>query len=62
LVNQGKAAGVRTFVKQLGSMPYEPEHTGDACAPDNCYRLADKKGDNPADWPKHLRVQERLVW
>ena len=67
LVEQGKAAGVATFVKQLGAYPViefndknplptaviVKEYAGKLTA-----YFSDKKGGNPAEWPADLRVQE----
>lgn len=56
LVAQGKAAGVATFVKQLGA---KPEWAG--WTEEEKYRqpnVTDKKGGDPAEWPADLRVQE----
>ena len=52
LVQQGKAAGVATFVKQLGA---DPTYGNDTPIPEN---LRDKKGGDPTEWPADLRVQE----
>ena len=50
IVAQGKAAGVETFVKQLGST---------SCAGrEDSYILRHKKGGDPAEWPSDLRVQQ----
>lgn len=71
LVRQGQAAGVATFVKQLGAVPYtenanmddwpdETEIIGTphgACAA-GVAQLKDKKGADPAEWPDDLRVQQ----
>lgn len=56
LVEQGKAAGVATFVKQLGAKPYQSaEHVGGTG-----FNLAlkDSKGGNMSEWPEGLRVQK----
>jgi len=55
LVQQGKDAGVATFVKQIGARPISDykvsrDHWLDT--------VADKKGGDPAEWPADLRVQE----
>lgn len=58
LVQQGQAAGVAVFVKQLGSWvmdynhPFAPEFVAG--------RLHSKhpKGGDPAEWPKDLQVQQ----
>ena len=51
LAKQGKAAGVATFVKQLGAKPF----TGN---PEIIWSMRDKKGADPSEWPEDLRVQE----
>lgn len=72
LVEQGKAAGVPVFVKQLGShcihedddftenvWPDGPEMTFPADEPYFCrVRLDDRKGGDPDGWPADLRVRE----
>lgn len=69
LVAQGKAAGVATFVKQLGaysqdqSGTYVAEFSEEVAqsmrnAPMERLQLADKKGGDLAEWPTALRVQE----
>jgi protein gp37 len=63
VVDQCKAAGVAVFCKQLGAKPFYmwPEHTD----PKNRHsqiikrlELKDRKGGNPSEWPKSLRVRE----
>ena len=60
-VAQCKAASVACFVKQLGS---NPEPTADETSPlgrairEGGYRLKDRAGADPAEWPEDLRVQE----
>jgi protein gp37 len=56
LVQQGKAAGVATFVKQLGENPVADFVT--CPGSDGRLRLRDKKGGDPAEWTADLRVQE----
>jgi protein gp37 len=68
LVEQGKAAGVATFVKQLGAFPITDEGAPDVwppgtelvagCRDGRLVKLRDKKGGDPAEWPEDLRVQE----
>lgn len=74
LVKQGKAAGVATFVKQLGSNPItQSNQETDGWPPLTQFhceymgldgdapvnvRLCDKKGGDILEWPKDLRVQE----
>lgn len=57
LVAQVKAAGLATFVKQLGENPFgilaDPSTPRVACGP-----ITDKKGGDPSEWPADLRVQE----
>lgn len=63
LVQQGRAAGVPVFVKQMGANPVMDfstvtsdfiEKRGENATP---IGLIDKKGGNPAEWPADLRVQ-----
>jgi len=54
LVQQGKDAGVATFVKQLGANSAFLNTTTHLTS----LNLADKKGGDPAEWPADLRVQE----
>lgn len=54
IVQQGKAAGVATFVKQLGKNVIS---TKEECCPHKVY-LIDKKGGDISEWPEDLRVQE----
>ena len=68
LVEQGQAAGVATFVKQLGFRPLTDEATPDGwpvgtelvsrTKENAVVSLRDKKGGNPEEWPKDLRVRE----
>lgn len=61
LVAQGKAAGVATFVKQLGSNPKLTEADMEVCwLPDENGNEGFKhqKGGDPSEWPDDLRVQE----
>ncbi len=72
LVKQGHAAGVATFVKQLGPTPkvgmeYSERINGYWEFGDQSqvqrgepgiYQIFDKKGGNPAEWPADLRVQQ----
>jgi protein gp37 len=46
LIEQGRAAGCRVFVKQTGSVLARKR------------RMRDSKGANPAEWPASLCVQE----
>ena len=50
-VAQGNAAGVATFVKQMGTYMADGMRR---CGHD----VKDKKGGDPAEWPTDLRVQE----
>lgn len=51
IVRQCKAAGVKCFVKQLGSNPVmEPGPTTWPCE--------HPKGGDPAEWPEDMRVRE----
>lgn len=55
LVQQGKSAGVATFVKQLGSRP-ESDY---AVSRDEWLKfIIDKKGGEPSEWPEDLHVRE----
>ena len=58
LVEQGNAAGVATFVKQLGANPsaYIRQDGGEETH--SPISLADKKGGDPAEWPADLRIQQ----
>jgi protein gp37 len=70
IVQQGKAAGVATFVKQLGSLPSGLDTGCDAC--DAGFRVPKRshgldcsgralihtKGGDPSEWPQDLRVQQ----
>jgi len=61
LVAQGKAAGVPTFVKQLGANVVDtwklpPDHPANGQQFE--IGLCDKKGADPAEWPEDLHVQE----
>jgi protein gp37 len=62
IVQQGQAAGVACFVKQLGRFPMQ-----DGLAPDGCsipaaggsaFGLRDRKGGDPDEWPPDLRVRQ----
>lgn len=53
LVQQGAAAGVPVFMKQLGSNSV-PRHWN----ADGSKGVQDKKGGNPEEWPTDLRGQE----
>lgn len=52
--DQCGAAGVKCFVKQLGSQPIGWHNLGAT----GVLRFADKKGGDPAEWPVDLRVRE----
>lgn len=54
-VRQCRAAGVMLFVKQLGANPVASR----AGLPPWPLFVTDKSGANPAEWPEHLRIQER---
>lgn len=54
IVRQCKEAGTPVFVKQLGSLPYEPTSR----TTDIPMKLCHPKGANPAEWPADLRVRE----
>lgn len=48
IVEQCRAANVPAFVKQLGSRPVDGA----------AFRMYDRKGGDPAEWPEDLRVRE----
>ncbi len=50
LLEQHRAAGIPCFVKQLGSQPWLGKRL--------MIELADRKGGDPAEWPRDLRVRE----
>ena len=54
-VRQCREAGVACFVKQLGSNPINGYDSGH---PLNDGGFKDRAGDDPAEWPEDLRVQE----
>jgi protein gp37 len=68
IVQQCKAAGVPAFVKQLGSTPHYCSgswgpHTFKEESADGGYsisrlKLVDRKGGDPEEWPKDLRVRQ----
>lgn len=57
-----QAAGVPTFVKQLGANPVYHTCRNPACTHPDCgyelLRLSDPKGGNMAEWPERMRVRE----
>jgi protein gp37 len=67
IVQQCQAAAVPCFVKQLGTRPFDgydrwPIRYGDTTIDigeeKRWMELKDKKGGDPAEWPKDLRVRE----
>jgi protein gp37 len=64
VVGQCKDAGVACFVKQLGAVPFDGAFCGhgpaDAAHLDNgcIWRLSNRMGVDPLEWPKDLRVRE----
>lgn len=63
LLKQGRAAGVATFVKQLGARPVgrwtaSPQESGLGQGWPAGLKIIDKKGGDPSEWPAELRVQE----
>lgn len=65
LVAQGKASGVATYVKQVGSLATVTEGSAAMSIPNLTYQtphwkliLKDKKGGDPSEWPADLCVQE----
>lgn len=60
LVRQGQAAGVPTFVKQLGARPVEDIHDarGHYLGFQRLDGITHPKGGDPAEWPDDLRVRQ----
>jgi len=60
IVQQCKAASVPVFVKQLGAQPVWSleEAIEIVTRTPGCGGLKDRKGGDPAEWPKDLRVRE----
>lgn len=58
LVRQGQAAGVATFVKQLGANPIGVTEPFGEDREQSEVVLRDKKGADPAEWPADLRIQQ----
>lgn len=60
VIEQGRAAGVPVFVKQLGARPYDDWTLEGAFMLDGVVngRLRDRKGGDPDEWPADLRVRE----
>lgn len=62
IVAECRAAAVPVFVKQLGAAPFETmiAHLEDnrAVTVTPRLKLADRKGENPEEWPEDLRVRE----
>ena len=66
IVTQCQGAGVPVFVKQLGACFHDAPNgiagAGLDIAPEGMallsYRLRDRKGGDPAEWPEDLRVRE----
>jgi protein gp37 len=56
IVEQCRAAGVASFVKQLGAVPYDSFYQ--AGATDQRIYLKDKKGGDISEFPKGLQVRE----
>lgn len=54
IVRQGQAAGVPTFVKQLGAQVMEEFAPG--C--DRLITFRDRKGSDPSEWPADMRARE----
>lgn len=58
LVEQGRAASVPVFVKQLGRRPIV-DHAALGDPPSTYYLcLRDSHGGDPEEWPEDLRVRE----
>lgn len=58
LVEHGKAAGVPTFVKQLGANPFLVALEGGQTVINENIKLRDPKGGDMSEWPEDLRVRE----
>lgn len=58
IVQQCKDAGVACFVKQVGLYPWDSEYPGPNGEIETHWKLRDKKGGDPAEWPEDLRVRE----
>jgi protein gp37 len=58
LVAQCRAAGVKPFVKQLGSNPWEIEHLDTGDHESYPMKLRESHGRDMAEWPEDLRVRE----
>ncbi len=63
IVKQCQAAGVPVFVKQMGSVLVGDHDEFPTAIHDNgdghrTFRLCDRKGADPAEWPEDLRVRE----
>ena len=64
IITQCRAAGVPCFVKQLGSNPAmtlggQNTHNGmRTWAKGAVWKIRDRKGGDPAEWPEDLRVRE----
>jgi protein gp37 len=59
IIAQCRAAGVRVFMKQVGSFACEQHESGTAKG--GCHRpltLRDLKGGDPAEWPEDVRVRQ----
>lgn len=54
-IEQCREAGVKCFVKQLGA---RPEFNGAMGFVSESWKLKDKAGADPSEWPADLRVQE----
>lgn len=59
-VRQCREAGVKAFVKQLGTKPSQTGKcvTGDAMLVPPHFTVKDKKGGDMSEWPEDLRVRE----
>lgn len=56
-VQQCRQAGVPVFVKQLGARPLGLEHGDRIPGTDLPWRLLDRSGGDPSEWPEGLRVR-----
>lgn len=56
VVHQCRSAQVACFVKQMGADSFDSDRTANGAS--ELLRLRDRKGGDPAEWPKDLRVRE----
>jgi protein gp37 len=58
VIEQGRAAGVPVFVKQLGAVAVTHSVRQHGSATLFTLKLRDRKGGDPVEWPEDLRVRE----